>query len=155
MKDKDFYEEECSANIEMIETIVSKHPETKFYFFYPPYSFVWWDGVYRDGDLNAYINNMKNCTSCLKAYENVEFYNFITDEEVVTDLDNYMDVLHFSPDINQRIVEKLGSDEYVIDSDNIADMADDMYSFAMRVQDELIVPYVDIIKVQPSEDEDS
>jgi len=155
MKDDKFYEDECNSNIEMIESIVSKHPETKFYFFYPPYSFVWWDGVYRDGDLNAYIHNMKQCTLRLMKYSNVEFYSFITDEEIVTDLDNYMDVLHFSPDINHRIVEKLGGNEYVIDSEHIEDMADNMYSFAIRVEDELIIPYLDIIKVQPNDDEDS
>ena len=37
----------------------------------------------------------------------------------------------------------------------IEDMADDMYSFAIRVKDELIVPFEDIIKVQPSDDVDS
>ena len=98
---------------------------------------------------------MKQCTLRLMKYSNVEFYSFITDEEIVTDLDNYMDVLHFSPDINHRIVEKLGGNEYVVDSEHIEDMADNMYSFAIRVENELIIPYVDIIKVQPNDDEDS
>ena len=48
-----------------------------------------------------------------------------------------------------------GGNEYVIDSEHIEDMADNMYSFAIRVENELIIPYVDIIKVQPNDDEDS
>ena len=147
MKKTDAYDNECIENIELIEEIVKDHPETQFYFFIPPYSFVWWDNIYRDGDMEAYVSNMKKCADTLLAYDNVRFYNFLTDEEVVTDLDNYMDVLHFSPQINERIVEMLTDGEYEIKSTDTQKMYDECIEFGYRAVNELIVPYEDEIKV--------
>lgn len=147
MKPKDYYQEECDANIELITEVVEKHPETEFYFFIPPYSFVWWDNIYRCGDTDAYIYNMKRCAEQLLNYENVHVYCFIDDEEVVTNLENYMDVLHFSPDINYYIVEKLGDSSIEINETNIDKRFDSMAEFAKLAVEELIKPYEDIIKV--------
>ena len=147
----DIYKDECDSNIRCMEDIVKAHPETDFYFFVPPYSFVWWDKIYRDGDLDAYITNMAECAESLLAYDNVRFYYFLTDEEVVTDLDNYMDVLHFSPDINKRIVDKLGGDEYEIKRGETNVLIQDSFAFADKAVNELIVPYEDIIKVDYTE----
>ena len=145
-KPEDYYKDECNANCELIESIVKNHPETEFFFFYPPYSFVWWDNIYRDGDLDAYIRNMGTVAERLTAYPNVRFYDFLEDRDTVTNLDNYMDVLHFSPDINLLITERLGTAEYEVTSDNVKSMCDNLKSFAIEVRDELIVPYEDILK---------
>ena len=152
MKNSDTYEKECTTNRDLLEKIVKQHPETQFYFWYPPYSFVWWDGIYRDGDTDAYIYNMKICINTLGKYDNVRFYNFLTDRDTVTNLDNYMDVLHFSPEINKRIVDKLGTDEFEVDANRVEEMCDEMHSFSEEVEVSLIKPYEDIIKVQPGDD---
>lgn len=153
MKAKDYYKEECQANIDLLTDIVEAHPETEFYFFVPPYSFVWWDNIYRYGDTDAYINNLKMCASKLLEYNNVRFYYFLDDEDIVTNLENYMDVLHFSPDINYEIVLRLSEPQNELKISDLDNVFDYSKIFADRCVNELIVPYEDILLVQP-EDED-
>lgn len=151
MKAEDAYKEECQANITLLTDIVKTHPETEFYFFIPPYSFVWWDNIYRYGDTDAYIYNMKMCAQELLKYENVKFYYFLDDEDIVTNLENYMDVLHFSPDINYEIVQRLYDTNDAIESFEVDEVFDNSKEFAKRCVSELIVPYEDILLVQPED----
>lgn len=151
MKAADAYCAECDGNIKLIEDIVKEHPETQFYIFIPPYSFVWWDNIYRYGDTDAYMENMKKCASALLQYDNVRFYYFLNDEEVVTNLDNYMDVLHFSPAINESIVNKLYDGRFEITKENLDEVFEDSYKFADKAVNELIKPYEDVILVDTQE----
>lgn len=149
MKAPDYYNDYCEDNIELLENMVSMHSDTQFVFFFSPYSFVWWDNIYRYGDTDAYIYNMKKCAQSLLKYPNVKVFYFLTDEEIVTNLENYMDVLHFSPDINRQIVDLISYGEFEVTSDNIDEVFENSSDFADRCVNELIVPYEDIIKVQP------
>lgn len=143
-KAADYYIEQCDANIALIEEIVKAHPETDFIFFYPPYSMVWWDNISRDGDLDSYLFNMKRCCASLIKYDNVRFYSFIDNEEICTNLDNYMDVLHFSAQINHYIVDNLDTDDDITE-DNIDERYNDMREFAIKTVNEWIKPYEDVI----------
>lgn len=150
---EDCYEKQCRANIELIENIVVAHPETEFVFFYPPYSILWWDNIYRDGDMDSYLYNMKLCTSELIKYDNVTFYSFIDNEEICADLNNYMDVLHFSADINHYIVDCIGMGNEIT-GENIDVRFEKIRKFADKSVNELVKPYedrilVDIVESQP------
>lgn len=147
MRDEKYYEKECIENIELIESFVKEHPETDFVFFIPPYSMVWWDNIYRNGDTYAYLYNMKLTVSRLTQYDNVHMYYFLNDEQITTNLDNYMDVLHFSPEINKYMVEEMAYTQREINQSNIDEIIDASSEFADRVINELIIPYEDQIKV--------
>jgi len=141
MNSEDIYEEACDKNIAIIENIVKQHPDTQFYFFYPPYSFLWFDNIRNSGDTEAYLYNMKRCANVLIKYDNVRFYNFMNEEEIVGNLDNYMDALHFHPDINYYIVQKLLEDDKCVTKDNIDEIFSDMNIYAYDTVDELITKY--------------
>ena len=86
--------------------MVKKHPETEFYFFLPPYSELWWDSVYRSGQTEEYLYARQAAMEALIAYDNVQIYDFQTDEDIILNLDYYMDPIHFSADVNQFMVVK-------------------------------------------------
>ncbi len=132
MKDADYYADNCEANIDLLEELIQSHPETEFIFFYPPYSVLWFDRIYKSGDTQAYLYNMKACAERLVTYSNVAMYSFISDEAITTDLNNYMDDVHFSDDINYYVVTKLGELEYQINSDNLDSRFDDIYRYATQ-----------------------
>lgn len=149
MNPETIYEKECRENIKLMEDIVIAHPETEFVFFVPPYSFVWWDNIYRYGDTDAYIYNMKLCAKELLKHKNVSFYYFLDDEDIVTNLDNYMDALHFSPEINKEIVERIYDKNNALSTDDLETVFSDSRSFSDKCVNELIVPYEDILLVEP------
>lgn len=155
MKNKDYYKENLNANISLIIQQVAAHPETNYKIFFPAYSMLYWDNLYRSGDLEAYIYNMEQAICSLLAYDNVEIYYFQSEREIITNLDNYMDTLHFSPEINKYMVDRMIDGNNRLTADNYKSALSDMENLAYEIVNDLIVPYEDLIKVdytKPSQD---
>ena len=72
---------------------VEEHPETEFYFFFPPYSILYWHNVMQDNSLNATMAQYRYVADRLLQYDNVHLFYFQNMEEV-TDLNNYADYSH-------------------------------------------------------------
>ena len=84
----------------------------------------------------------------LLSYDNVEFYCFINDREIVTNLNNYMDLLHFSADVNAYICNSLIEDNHKVTKDNYKEVIEDMRTFSYQVTEELVIPYEDLIMIE-------
>ncbi|MBQ8598065.1 MAG: SGNH/GDSL hydrolase family protein [Lachnospiraceae bacterium] len=143
MKPENHYEELLRGNLKLLTDRISAHPETTFYIFVPPYSMLWWDSTYRDGDTDAYLYNMEQAMETLLGYDNVRFFYFQNDTEVITNLENYMDTLHFSQDINHYICNCLIEGSHEITEENYRETMEDMRRLAYEIPEELIAPYED------------
>lgn len=132
---------ELAGNIALLEAQVEEHPETTFKFFFSPYSMLWWDNAYRNGELDAVIYNEKQAIGTLLEYDNVEIYYYQDDEDVITNLDNYMDMIHFSKDINYYIYDKLAKGEERLTKENYETRLDGMYMLAEKIVQEEIPKY--------------
>lgn len=151
MKEKDFYQDVLDANIGLMEEQIKSHPETQFKIFFPAYSMLWWDNIYRTGDLEAYLYNMEQTAEKLLTYDNVEMYYFQDEINIITNLDNYMDTLHFSPEINKYMADQIiaGNDRLTLE--NYEQTFSDMRNLAYKIVYELILPYEDSIKIDYAE----
>jgi len=122
---------------------IEAHPETDFYIFVPPYSMLWWDSTYRDGDTEAYLYNMEQAVTTLLNYENVKFFYFQNDREIITNLENYMDTLHFSQEINHYICNCMIEDSHRLTLENYQTVMADMRALAYEIPQKLITEYED------------
>lgn len=147
MMDEKVYEKELLENIALLTKEVEAHPETQFMFFYPAYSMLWWDGIVRIGERDAYIYNEKAMTKALLQYDNVRIFCFQNEREVTTNLDYYMDSIHFSPEINRRMLDHMIAGEYEMTPENYESMLDDVSAFSDDVVNELIIPYEEADKL--------
>jgi hypothetical protein len=147
MKPRDYYEDLLRKNLDLLTDRITAHPETEFYIFVPPYSMLWWDNIYREGDTEAYLYNMEQAMKTLLAYENVKMFYFQNDREIITDLENYMDILHFSPEINRYICDSLIVGKRQVNSENYAEEIRSMRDLAYETVEKLVLPYEDRIKV--------
>lgn len=93
--------------MELLVKRVEQHPDTMFYFFYPPYSMLWWDNMYRSGEQEQVMYAAGTSAERLLGYENVRMYYFQNDRDIILDLDQYMDPVHFTAEINQYMVEQM------------------------------------------------
>ena len=152
MKPKDYYQEELQANLSLLTAQIEAHPETTFYIFVPPYSMLWWDNVYRNGETEAHLYNMEQAMETLLAYDNVKFFYFQNDREIITNLDNYMDTLHFSQDINHYICLEMIAGTHEITKDNLKEQIEDMRMLSYEITEELILPYEDKMLIDTSDD---
>lgn len=147
MKDKDYYKDLRNANIKLITDQISAHPETEFKIFFPAYSMLWWDNIYRTGDLEAYLYNLEKTVESLLTYDNVKLFYFQNERDIITDLNHYMDTLHFSKDINQYMAEQIVAGNNELTSGNYKEKFKDMNSLAYEIVNELVIPYEDSIQV--------
>lgn len=146
MKPADYYKSNLDENLALLTSQIASHPDTVFKISVPPYSMLWWDNIYRNGDTESYLYNMETAMETLLSYDNVELYFFLNDREIVTDLENYMDILHFSPEINEYICNSLVEGSHLITKDNYKAVIKDTRDFSYQVVNELIKPYEDKIK---------
>lgn len=133
--------EELADNIALLTAQVEAHPDTVFKFFFSPYSMLWWDNAYRSGERDAVIYNEKQAIGTLLEYDNVEIYFYQDDEEIITNLDNYMDMIHFSKDINYYVYDKLAKGEERLTKDNYEERLDHMRELSEQIVSEDILEY--------------
>lgn len=141
MMEETVYQENLEKNIALLTKEAADHPETQFICFYPVYSMLWWDGIYRTGERDAVIYNEKEMTKALLQYDNVRVFCFQNDRETATNLDKYMDSLHFSPDINKLMLDKMVSGEGEMTMENYEKTLDSVKDFSDDIVNELIKPY--------------
>lgn len=133
---KDEYSPFVDGNVNILKEMVEAHPETNFYFIMPPYSMLWWDSAARNGELSQYFYASKKAIETLLPYENVKIFYFQNDRKIILDLDNYMDPVHFSADINYYIVESMAAGEYRVTEENYESLLEDMKELAGQIQSE-------------------
>ncbi len=142
------YKRNIDKNISLIEEVVKAHPETTFRFIYPPYSMLWWDAAYRNGETEQNLYAAGQAAERLLAYENAELYYFQNDEELITDLDHYMDTVHFSDEINHVIVERMKEGKYKLTKDNYKQELEKMKKLSEKIEREYIKEYFEDGRMQ-------
>ncbi len=108
-----FYE-----NLALLKAEITEHPETEFYLFYPPVSILWWDSELRAGNLDADLEIIRELSLAFEDCPNVKLYGFYNADEY-TQPYNYMDVVHFSPEINHAMYDDIKNDRYRMQADTI------------------------------------
>lgn len=141
MQDPHMYDELAKQNTEMLVNMVKSHPETTFKFFFSPYSMCWWDNAYRNGERDAVLNAQKICIDELLKYDNAELYYYQDDVDVIINLDNYMDTIHFSKDINHYICNNLIDEKDRLTEENKNDILSGMYDLSDKIENEYIHEY--------------
>ncbi len=106
--------EQTELNLDVnILPFVEQHPETQFYFFFPPYSILYWHNVLQENSLEATMAQYEYVAFRLLQYDNVHLFYFQNMDEV-TDLNNYADYSHYKPEINRYMVECFASGEHEV-----------------------------------------
>lgn len=95
-----------------------EHPDTEFYFFFPPYSICYWDSLVRSKQIGIQLEAQKLATCLLLTAENVHVYDFSSRIDIISNLDNYTDTIHYSDSINSEILKCMrnGKQELTLES---------------------------------------
>lgn len=118
MKTEDQYKATIDANISLLTKQARAHPDTAFYYFYPPYSLLWWDNMTRTGELSQVLYAAQASMEALLSCPNVRLYYFQNDPSIIYDLDLYMDPIHFTADINHYMVTQMQQNNYRLTPEN-------------------------------------
>ncbi len=92
-------------------SIAQKYPEVDFYVFIPPYSILWWTQIVEEGRLNQQLEAEQIIIDQLLLCDNIHLYSFNLEEDLITNLDNYKDILHYGPWVNSQILEWMNEEK--------------------------------------------
>ena len=126
---KDAVEENLQKNI---LPYIEAHPETEFYIFYPPYSILFWNDVTREKELEAVIGRLEYMTERLLNYENVHVFNFLGKEDIICNLNNYADYMHYHKNVCRYITECFATGENELHPENYGQAFDEIRTLAMN-----------------------
>jgi hypothetical protein len=99
--------------------IVAAHPETQFIFVWPPNSILMWADFRNRGQLDLSLEFKRRFFLALEKYPNVRIHDFQARAELVTNLDEYRDIYHFSPRISSHMVKAIASGEERVTRENL------------------------------------
>ncbi len=98
--------------------IARENPDIQFIYFFPPYSILWWDYHSQHGSIEQHVQSFELATKLLLEADNIQLYSFFTDYNLITNLNNYKDILHYSQDINSLILQRIHDGENQLTKEN-------------------------------------
>ena len=113
-------------NIHAVVAEIQAHPETQYTIMLPPYSMMWWDCGYVNGEGEKYFYVLENVLPALLACENATVHYFQSDKDIICNLDNYMDMIHYSPQINQYMLDGVVAGTHQVTGENLEKTLSDM-----------------------------
>jgi hypothetical protein len=104
-----------------IAPALHSHPQTRFDLVWPPYSmFVWRDFAQR-AQLDVTLDFKRYVARTVGGLKNVGIVDLQSHSEITTDLDLYMDIYHFAPQVNRWIIDRTCAGLDQVDAAGAAD----------------------------------
>ena len=117
MEDRQMVEGNVEQNI---LAVARANPDITFYCFIPPYSIAYWDSeLVAKGDFERQLTALRLMADMLLTCDNIRLFGFDDQFDIICDLDNYMDVIHYSEQVGDRILEWMASGEHRLTRDNV------------------------------------
>lgn len=133
--------EKIAANIQMLVSEIESHPNTEYALFMPPYSLLWWDCAKANGYQERYFYILEQLLPRVTELSNAKVYDYQAEADIVLNLDNYMDMIHYGPWVNQWMLESMGEGKDLLTQDNWPDYIQRMRDLAKRISDTEIYEY--------------
>ncbi len=128
-------------NIKMLSAQIEEHPEIQYRFLIPPYSMLWWDCAWINGEEEERFYILEETLPMLLAFDNVEVYYFQNNRDIICNLDNYMDMIHYSPEVNQFMLEQMQAGSCRLTEENWEEILADMRGLVCAIHEEEIYRY--------------
>ena len=135
------YADTVRKNVELLSEQLSAHPEIRYHFMLPPYSMLWWDCAWVNGQEKEPFYVLEQVLPVLLSFDNAEVFYFQAHDEIICNLDNYMDMIHYSPEINRWMLESVQEGADRLDEKNWESAIEDMRELSEQIHNERIYKY--------------
>ena len=125
--DKKALNKTVSRNLEQnLLPTIEENPKVNFMFYFPPYSIVKWAITENCGEE---IECMRILIDKLIDYPNVSIYFYQGEKDVITDLEHYMDTIHFDINVANKIIDYMADDVHKLTSTNYESVINEFEKF--------------------------
>lgn len=112
-----------------VTDLADEHPKTAFYLFFAPYSICHWDISHNNKSVDYWIDLEQIVIEELLQHPNIKLYCFFTNFNMICDLDNYKDLIHYGEWINSWMLEQMHDGNYLLTKDNYLEHLEAMREF--------------------------
>lgn len=105
-------------NFDSFLNIVKKYPNVNFKIYFPPYASLWWYFADKYNNVDDILNFKIYILESTKKYPNIKVYEFQDNSNITSDLNNYKDMVHYSPEISKWILEMMKKEKGLVESKN-------------------------------------
>jgi hypothetical protein len=95
------------------------HPETDFRLAWPPYSILVWVDFLQRGQLDLTLAFKRYVLTAVSGLSNVHVVDLQVRDDITGNLDLYMDIYHFAPQVNRWLVEEACAGRGDVDAGNV------------------------------------
>ncbi len=95
-----------TANVQQnVTSLAAGNPGVTFYYFFTPYSAVWWRDLVDDGSIYKQIETEQVAIEEMLKHDNIKLFSFNTFTDLTTNLDNYIEPKHYTANVNDQILD--------------------------------------------------
>ncbi len=127
--DEEFKERVYGNTVQNLIEVAKNHPDIEFYYYYTPYSILYFDRELREGRMIRNIDAAEYATELMLEYPNIKVFSFFDNYELICNLDFYKDVIHHSEAINIRMLKWMVNDTGLLTKDNYRQHFETMRTF--------------------------
>ena len=114
-------EEKITIKDNICQNVISlpkKYPNVTFYYFFTPYSIRYWQELVKSGAIYKQLEAEKYIIEQILECENIKLFSFNNRTDIITDLNNYKDGVHYGMWINSLILRWMHDEQYILTKDN-------------------------------------
>ena len=112
-----------------VTSLAAKYPDVNFYYFFPPYSAVFWNDLNNDGTIYKQIEAESYAIELILKYPNIHLYSFNMLTDITTDLNNYKDSTHYGQWINSLMLRYMKNNKRLLTKENYRSYLDEEFKF--------------------------
>lgn len=107
----------------------AQYPDVTLYYFFTPYSSIWWQSQVEEGTIYRQLEAERLIIEELLKYPNIRLYSFNLLTDYITDLNNYVDTVHYASWMNTLILRYMRDGKCLLTTDNYEKYLEDVLSF--------------------------
>ena len=114
--------ERVTGNIQKnIIDLANSYPDTEFFLFFTPYSALYWESLYRDGELEKHLRMEQIATEMILECENITLFSFCRETQITDDINYYRDKEHYGAEVNDMILRWIAEGHGKVTKENYKD----------------------------------
>jgi len=114
---------------ENVISVIKKYPQIQFYLIYSPPSIAKWCSYNNQGETAYRINGSKTAAGILLNEPNVQLYSFMDEFDMICNLENYSDTIHYNAQINSYMLHAVSNGTHQLTLNNYKQYFEEMRMF--------------------------
>ena len=108
-----------------VTSLAEKNSNITFYYFFTPYSAVWWKDLVSAGTIYKQIEAEKYIIELILECDNIKLFSFNNRMDITTNLNNYKDAPHYGQWVNSLMLRWMHDGKYQLTKENYNDYLND------------------------------